>query len=343
MIRSKPCPGGLRRGASACIAAALLTISPLCSAADAPCLTFRVRPQDQIWAFSTRCLGCPNGASDEPAWNVWRYDPAQPRWLNSSADEFYREDSADAVTAMYLHGNRIESGEALQDGLNVYFQTAGYSDEAPPVRFVVWSWPSDQIHGPLKDVRSKAARSDVDAYYLARFLDRLQPDVKVGLLGYSFGARIIAGALHTLGGGQTVGLSIAATDVPRIHVAFWAGGGHDYWLLPGQYHGKALAMADRWLITYNRCDPVLARYRFVDKCSNPVALGYSGMAGRNQLPPEIDARIEEQDVTPFVGRSHDMNRYLYSPPIISRTREFVLGHELPGQRAAARVHSTAPR
>jgi hypothetical protein len=294
---------------------------------SAPCTTFRVRPQDQVWVFNTRCLGCPGGGwAGDPPWTVWKYDPETPRWLNASADEFNQHDSPDVVTAMYIHGNQIDSGLALSDGLDTYFQLAGRFDDEGPVRFVIWSWPSDKIRGPIKDGRSKADRSDSDAYYLGKFLARMRPDVRVGIVGYSFGARITAGGLHLLGGGSTLGLALPPAPRPRIRVAFWAAAEHDDWLLPGRYHGQALPQAEHWLITRNCCDPALARYRWVEKCYNPVALGYSGMVGRNLLAPEIDARIEELDVTHLVGGTHDNDAYLYCEPIVRRTRAVVLWH-----------------
>ena len=307
------------------------------AAAPAPqvCQTFRVRAQDEIWAVSTRCLGCPSGTEPEPQWTVWKYDPRGPQWLNASASEFYATDSAKIVTAMYIHGNQIDSSLALRDGLDTYFQLAGRYDDAAPVRFVIWSWPSDKIHGPIRDGRTKADRADTDAYYLARFLAPIKPDVRVGLLGYSYGARITAGALHLLGGGELIGLTVAPGERPQFRVVFWAAAEHDYWLLPGRYHGQALPMADRWLITRNYCDPALARYSWVEKCYDPTALGYSGLVGRNLLTAEQNARIEEIDVTDLIGKTHDNDAYLYSEPIVSRTREVLLWPGIGEQGAAA--------
>ena len=335
MSRSESSPRLTRRWALFLLAATLAaasfsqvvgaeTGSTKPDAASGECRVFRVRPQDQIWVVNTRWLGCPT--LGDPAWTVWKYDAQTPRWLNSTAAEFYAADSPDVVTAMFVHGNRIDDSRALSEGLAVYFQLVGKFDQEPPVRFVIWSWPSEQIHGQLKDVRAKAARSDVEAYYLARFLAGIQPQVKVGVVGYSFGARIIAGGLHLLGGGQLLGWTVPAGERPQLRVAFWAAAEHDDWLLPGYHHGQALPMADHWFITYNCCDGVLARYRFLDRCGKPEALGYSGLAGRNLLPAELNQRIEEMNVSRIVGDSHELEPYLYCSPIIDRTRAVVLWH-----------------
>lgn len=293
----------------------------------ATCQTFRVRPQDQVWAVSTRCLGCPSGNSDEPGWTIWRYDAAGPRWVNATTAEFYAADSADIVTPVYVHGNRIHSSLAFQDGLDVYFQLAGKFDDERTVRFVIWSWPSDQIHGPINDVRTKAARSDAEAFYLARFLGGMKPEVKTGLIGFSFGARIIGGATHLLAGGSLCDWTVPTDQRPQIHVAFWAAAEHDYWLAPGYFHGRAIEAASQWYITRNHCDPVLARYRFIDKCGDPAAMGYSGVSGRNLMPAEWNARLEEADVTNIVGSQHIHDPYLYSLGIMERTRAVVLWKE----------------
>jgi hypothetical protein len=219
--------------------------------------------------------------------------------------------------------------------MDVYFQLVGKSDDEPPVRFVIWSWPSSQIKGPLKDVRSKAWRTDTDGYYLARFLAEMKPEVRTGLIGYSYGARIITGALHLLGGGSLAGRTVPAGERPQIRTALWAAALHNDWLLPGHYHGQALAMADRWLTTYNCCDPVLSRYQWIDKCSDPVALGYSGLYGRNRLPPELNERVEEMNVSCLVGGTHDMRAYLYSLPVQDRTRQYVLWHDLESAKSPA--------
>ncbi len=290
------------------------------------CPTFRVRPQDQIWVVSTRHLGCPYSDKQEPNWQLWRYEKGW--WQPRTAAEFYAQDSADLVTPFYIHGNRVEAGQANSDGLDVYFQLVGKLDEEPPVRFVIWSWPSSQIKGQLKDVRAKADRSDVDAYYLGRFLAEMKPEVKVGLVGYSYGARIVSGALHLLGDGTLLGWQLLPGQRPQIRVALWAAAEHSHWYIPGNFHGRAPAMADAWFVTVNPCDPVLARYHMLDKCSCPSAVGYAGIYGRNLLPADVNARIEEVNVSNIVGGTHDMHAYLYSLYVQGRTRQYVLWHEL---------------
>jgi hypothetical protein len=303
--------------------------SPVQAAAKSPvqaCTVFRVRPQDQIWAVSTRCLGCPAGGSAEPGWTVWHYESG--RWVNSTTAALYATDSPEIVTPIFVHGNRVEDGQALSDGLAVYFQLAGKFDHEPPVRFIIWSWPSAQIRGPLNDVRTKAYSSDTEAYYVARFLAGMSPEVRAGLVGFSYGARIIGGALHGLGGGRVAGHTLLVTEHPKLRVVFWAAAENSDWLVPGRYHGQALPEAEAWLNLINYCDPALAQYWRLDKCASGDALGYTGLYGRNLLTPEINARFHELNVTHLIGKIHDMPPYLYSLPVQNATREYALWHEL---------------
>ena len=306
--------------------AAVAAVEKSASAEKQVCQTFRVRDEDQVWLVSTRHLGCFLGGKYLPTYQIWLYEKGV--WQPRSEADFFAADKADLVTPIYVHGNRINSSEASSFGLSFYFEFVGKLDHEPPARFVIWSWPSDEIRGPLKDVRSKAARSDYESYYLGSFLSRMKPEVRVGLLGYSFGARIVSGALHLLNGGAIFGQMLPSAERPQFRAALWAAAEHNYWYQPGQFHSQAPAAADAWFVTINCCDSVLARYRFLDECGNPAAVGYSGIYGRNLLPADVNARIEEVNVTNIVGGTHDWRDYLYSLWIQNRTRDYILWHPL---------------
>lgn len=301
---------------------ATAAVAPCQGTCPTTCTTFAVRPQDDVWAVSTRCLGC--GHAFVP--QVWHFEAGQ--WQPSSLAAFYASDSTEQVTSVYLHGNRIEAGQALADGLSFYFQLVGrYSDERP-TRFVIWSWPSSQIKGQLKDVRTKADRTNLEGFYLAQFLSGMKPDLQVGLLGYSFGARIVTGGLHLLGGGQLAGRTVPSGNRQPTQVVLWAAALHNHWLLPGHCHGNALPMAERWLIYVNGCDPVLKHYHRLEKCGNAPALGYTGLAGLYSLSPDLQSRIEQLCVSHIIGGTHSVYPYIYSPVVASRTRQYIFWHDL---------------
>jgi hypothetical protein len=309
---------------------ALASSATPCAATCAPgCPPLGVRPQDNVWAVSTRHLGCGHAFMPQ----VWHFQAG--RWQASTLAAFYASDSEEQVTSTYIHGNRIESGQALADGLGFYHQLIGRYPKERPTRFVIWSWPSSQIKGVRKDVRTKAARTNTEGFFFAEFLAGMSPNVQVGLLGYSFGARIITGGLHLLGGGQLVGRVVPRGNRQPTNVVLWAAALHNYWLLPGRFHGAALPMAQHWLIYVNGCDPVLRHYHRLEKCGDPAALGYTGLAGLNTLPPDLRSRIEQWQVSHIIGETHDVRPYVYSPTVAPRTRQYLLWHSLAAGTAAA--------
>ena len=290
-----------------------------------------IRSQDQIWLISTRHIGCATGGGSPAFWQL-----TGGQWAGSNADEFHQKADPAVPTVIYIHGNRIDNEEGASGGLVVYRQiVAGHAGEQG-VRYVIWSWPSTKICGLIKDVRSKAWRSDDESLLLARFLadfhrpaaaESTEPagnPLRVGIVAFSYGARITGGALHLLGGGELLGQTVPAADPPQFHVAFWAAAAHNDWLLPDCRHGRALPLGEKWLNLVNGCDESLRHYELLEKGRNSPALGYTGLAGRNLLPAELSGRWEEWEVSRLAGQTHNYHPYVYSPWIARRTAEVVL-------------------
>lgn len=329
-------------GAASCPAAADQAHS-LCAAG------ILVRSQDQVWLVSTRHIGCTIDGV-EPAFWQWSAD----RWVASGAKQFHADHESFPHTVIYIHGNRVGDDEGASGGLAVYQEIVGKHAEEKPVRFVIWSWPSSKICGPVKDVRSKAWRSDDEAVLLARFLAGFhKPEAavkataashvdrdssraldasrvnerRVGIVAFSYGARITGGALHLLGGGQLDGYTVPSGQRPQFHVAFWAAAAHNDWLLAEHRHGRALPLGQQWLSLINRCDESLWRYERLEKCGNPPALGYVGFTGRGQLSEELQNRWKEWEVSNLVSSTHNYHPYVYSPWIAEQTAKCVLWRE----------------
>ncbi len=150
------------------------------------------RPQDQVWLVSNRGLGC-NVEQQVQNLKYWRYD-CERSWVRSSLAELLAGDDG-SVTTVFVHGNRIDRDEAFTKGWRTY-RTLVRSAGETPVRFIIWSWPSDAIRGPVQDAREKACRTNPTGYYLGWFLDQLDPETPVSLLAHSFGARRNRSAPH---------------------------------------------------------------------------------------------------------------------------------------------------
>lgn len=278
---------------------------------------FQQRGGDQIWLVNTRGVG----SADRLGWSTVRYDAGY--WVGSDDNAFAASDDEATTTVIYIHGNRMDAAGAEARGLAIYRELFS-SHDGGKVRFVIWSWPADQIRGPFRDVRAKAARTDEEAYLLARFLAPIPAKRRVGLIGFSYGARIISGGLHALAGGEVNGRMVQSGERASFRVVFWAAGVQNDWLLPGNVQSKALPLGQAWLNVYNSCDRVLARFDRVDRCDCSPGLGHTGLTGKNRLTAELALRYEDWDAAQLIGDDHRSEPYFFQSEIIRRSRETVL-------------------
>ena len=286
----------------------------------------RVRPQDEVWVISSRHLGWPDCAAGAPALKYWRWDCGIKNWDKLSAAEFQETDSATVATVIYVHGNRVDSWQAVDLGWYTYNAIVRQGDNDRPVRYVIYSWPSTRICGSqVDDLRYKANRTNGEAYYLGYVLSNIREDVPVALIGFSYGARVTTGALHVAAGGQICGNSLPADMARRgnIRSVLMAAAMHNYWMWPGCFHGDALKSTDRMLILANSCDKVLRRYHWLFKGERPRALGFCGLSWCDQT-----GKVKELDCCCCVGKTHDSLSYLHAWNLAELTRKYVLWSEL---------------
>lgn len=286
------------------------------------CVTL-LRDVDEFWQLSTRnlCGGATSDAVRSLAVHQYQRTDGQSSWTTRALDDFFQNERQ-CATVFFVHGNRVSADEAVAEGWQMYYALA--TNSTRPFRLVVWSWPSEQVRGPARDVRSKVARAEDEAHYFGGMLRRYDSDARVGIIGYSLGARIVTGGLHLASGGELDGESVGepASDAPRYGVVLAAAAAHNHWLMPESRHGKALAQVDHLLNLYNSCDPVLARYRMIDRCEKPQALGYVGIAPAS-LGVWAD-RVSQRDLAPSIGKTHDENAYLYRGVTADELRRHLL-------------------
>jgi len=173
-------------------------------------------------------------------------------------------------------------------------------------------------------LREHADRADSDAWYLGWLLNRMNPDVKVGLAGYSFGARVVTGAMHLLGGGELCGMRLAggAAGLPSADTAsrrvvrgvLLAAAEDSRWLDAGAPNGQAIPLADHLLLLNNGCDRALRLYPHLYRCDRADALGYVGFRG------DGDDKVEQMNVCCLVGKRHDWAKYFDNPALIAQMR-----------------------
>jgi len=306
-------------------AGVLALTATVCSAGDVCCNSTTPRSVDQVWLISNRCLGCPDASGAEPALSVELL--TNQGWQKSNLATFFAADGA-LPTCVWAHGNRTDACLARQEGLSVYHKLVSCQGDDRPVRFVIWSWPSDQEGGPLNDVRIKAPRADVAGYYLAYVLDRMSPSTPVRLIGYSYGSRVVTSALQLTAGGTVAGQTLRQRQHPDrapLKTALLAAAEDCDWLLPGHRHGLALSKMDELLLVNNTCDRALRYYHYLygRKC-DIEALGYVGLA-KQCLTAADQAKVTQIDACCLVGSEHEWSNYFAVPTIVARLQALVFG------------------
>ena len=218
----------------------------------------------QVWLISSRAIGaCDDAIAAVERICYWRYEHGCG-WIASNSEEFQASDDPNVPTVFFVHGHRIDQGYAKSGGWDAY--RAIVKPTAVPTRFVIFSWPTTPHGHPMREFRIRACESETHGYYLAWVIDRIQSEVPIHLVGFSYGSRLISSTLHYLGGGAIGRRSLDDRVFPDrlpLRASLIAAALDNDWLLPGRRHGQALTQVDRLFITRNAIDPVLHWYPVV--------------------------------------------------------------------------------
>lgn len=287
---------------------------------------------DQVWLVSSRGVGCSCGLAGENALTICRLDQSG-QWQPSDLDSLIASSVPSMPTDVWVHGNWTDVNYARGLALRVYHRSVCCESARPPVRFIAYSWPSDRTSGALESVRMNAQRTFLDAYLLARLLQRFPESTPLSLTGFSYGARIVCGAAHLLAGGSLSGrqLSQPLTGHSQLNIELWAAAMDSCWLAPGQCMGRALAITDCMLAVDDPNDRVLEHYRLLyGRRSGATALGYTGPGG---LSAEYAAKVS---IMQIYAREHGSEYYYSNDSVMQRTRSYMLMQTAPVNRSVAK-------
>jgi hypothetical protein len=294
--------------------------------ADSSARASGIRSQDEIVLVNVRSVGgcCdPAGLASGTQFETYQAqdDSGCRQWLSTNLESVTGAD-ASVSTVIFVHGNRLTNWDAKCEGLAAYRRIVRNADAAP-IRFVIFSWPAAQISGPLKDVRVKAARTRPAGCQLAWFVDQLPAETPLTMVGFSYGARIVTGSLHILGGGSLGGMGFPELQHPQrqpVNAVLMASALNSDWLCPGHYHGQAMTMVHQMVLVNNCEDRAMKYYHFSTTCGRPQALGY---CGPTCIDPAAASKIVELNVARYVGTEHDVFCYLSAPGVISEIDGFI--------------------
>ncbi len=289
------------------------------------------RPLDQLWLISCRGLGTTTPGRTTEALHYWRL--AGPgNWVASDRKSFASSDDQSLETCVFVAGYGYTSGETRELGRRAYSSLTRGLSPLRGVRFIIWSWPSDQGDlGAIRDVRAAASRTDRIAWYFAEWLDESASGRAISLIGTSFGARIVGGALHLLGGGR-----LGIFELPErsgawrpAQVVFVSPAIDSDWLLPRHRFGRAMSQVERMLLLNNSADRVLKRYHWLYGPRSTVeALGHAGLR-RSALADDQRQKIVQVDAASAIGSKHGCGPYFESPAMLARMRPVLFGTETP--------------
>jgi Alpha/beta hydrolase of unknown function (DUF900) len=265
----------------------------------------------------------------------WYEDGCGPGHLTSSK-QFIDSIDPNVPLVIYVHGNQVQRYEAKQAGRRL-FQILKRSNPDSPFRLVVWSWPSAKTrNGIRRDADIKSRRSDLYAYYMAQWIDRLPKNIRLSLVGHSFGARMIAGTMQLLAGGDFYGrtLSTLGRETPekptrQYRLALIAAAIDSCWLAPPSVNGRVDNWTQRVLVTVNRKDRALRWYPLMSQRNRSGALGYIGPPSRTLSA--MRNTLQVINLSNSVGATHNWNRYLCSCRLQQMLSEYVFLKEKTSQ------------
>jgi len=283
-----------------------------------------------VWLVSTRRLpqgACP--ADAEP--DYWRLEPGA-EWVPADQKAFLAADRRSVPTVFYIHGNRSDACDAVEEGVEFCEELESLAAGAR-FRLVVWSWPADRtLRRNRPDLQVKDVVSQREAVPLARLLERIQPDVPVSLVGYSYGSQTIVGAIKLLAGECYAEQTLERRGPPRrapLRAVLVAGAVESGALAGSDPAHQPLGLVDRLLATRNGCDPTLRLYPLLYRRRGPEALGYVGPACLDPSDPNA-RKVEVLDVTQAVGKQHAWESYRNAGPLRARLAWYTFLEQDPG-------------
>jgi len=217
---------------------------------------------------------------------------------SASWEELHAAMSDCCPTVMFVHGNNTSPSVAIKEG-RALFRILKKSAHGQPLRMIIWSWPSEKTGNRLRrDLEIKEKRADIQAAYVARWLEFVSPDTPLSLVGYSFGARAVNGAMQRL-----ENMPNMKRGAP-VRVAFIAAALNFRSLFSAQPDMPLHSRLDRILVTRNTNDSALRWFPF---------LAGAGRRALGQVGPGTLARdVSTIEVSRSVGRTHDFLNYLSS-------------------------------
>lgn len=284
-----------------------------------------MRPGDEFWWVSSRHL--PLNASK---FELCYYQYANCCALKRTSTDLQNAYLAnpDLINLVYVHENRADIEKSKLRFWHNYNVLINQSPDAPPIRYIFFTWPADKIKGQMRDVNAKATVCDYHAYYLATLLSQMREFKFVSLSGYSYGSRMALDALHILGGGCKNGRTLPDSmtlQEPKIRAAFIATAMQNQCLPSGGLCISAYQTLDHITLLNNSKDKILRHFKRLPP-KGRKAIGREGISVTHLA--DCGARLTQIDCTEITGRSHRLEEYYKSEQIRRIIRDTIFWREI---------------
>ena len=266
------------------------------------------RESQEIWRVDLHAV-TRLSASEQHFSKLSYYRWQKNRWQISDAETFFGTQQPEIPLIVFAPGYTSTIPQTTQVGLGV----VRTFDPDQSYRIVFWSWYSERGIGNIRrDVRNKLPIIDNTADYLALFLQKLEPQSKVCLFGFSFGCRVVCNTVSALQEkdhwpeGLRLNLVLAGAATDRD------------WFAKGQRHSRVPEIVEKILVTYNPDDWALRFYPLMYEFScRAKALGLEGLPMQN-IAPEFRDKFENINVYRYIGDEHKTLVHVRTPAFQSR-------------------------
>ena len=226
------------------------------------------------------------------------------RWQISDAETFFGTQQAEIPVSFFALGFTLTTSQITQTGFNIVRNF----DPSKPCRIVFLDWYSDRSDGTYRrDIRSRIPVADNTGNYLTLLLQKLEPQSKVCLFGFSLGCRILGSAAEALATNEQ------RPEGLRLHVVL-SGAAIDWdTFAKGRQYGDVPQIAEKMMITYSPSDWALRFYPMMYgiRC-RPAALGLKGLPIQN-IDPAYRDRLDNIDVTRYNSGQHQTLTHIQNP------------------------------
>ena len=257
---------------------------------------------------------------------VLRTDCGHGTFRASFAD-MYRSLTPGVPVCINVHGSFVTWQDVYHQS-QLTWKWLRYASCGQPAQLINLTWPSDcPIISPTVncDVTLLGRRAARNGWYLAELIRYIPPECPICLIGHSHGARLIASALHLMGGGSVQGVCHPASRPHgrRIRTVFAAAAIRHDSLNPGKRYGRAFCTTECLINLRNSRDIVLTLYPLRHPFAGR-ALGTTGFTRRDHRDLRgWSRRVYDYDVARWLGHRHMWPGYIRWPNLAILIRNYV--------------------